>query len=173
MIHGRKGVRASNFVYHKARRVVRVGARFYSFIFSIFMDITINYLAVLVGAISNMIIGFLWYGPIFGKMWMALMGFTEEKMKEAKAKGMGKSYALMLVGALVTAYVLAHFVAVWGADGVSGAFQLAFWAWLGFIAPVLLGAVLWEGKSWKLYVLNMGYYLVTLFVMAMILVMWK
>lgn len=29
----------------------------------------INYLAILVGVIANVILGFLWYGPLFGKAW--------------------------------------------------------------------------------------------------------
>jgi hypothetical protein len=33
--------------------------------------------------------------------------------------------------------------------------------WLGFIATTSLGMVLWEGKSWKLYAINIGYYFVT------------
>ena len=73
--------------------------------------VPINYLAVLVAAVSNMIIGFLWYGPVFGKQWIALMGMPPEKVAEAKAKGMKgmwKSYALAFVGSFVMAYVLAH-----------------------------------------------------------------
>jgi len=31
-------------------------------------------------------------------------------------------------------------------SGVSGGLMSVFWNWLGFIATVTLGAVLWEGK---------------------------
>lgn len=44
-----------------------------------------------------------------------------------------------------------------------------FWNWLGFIAPVTLGVVLWEGKPWKLWVLHNAYYLLALLVMGVIL----
>lgn len=137
------------------------------------MSLTINYLAVLAAAVVSMVVGALWYGPLFGKLWISMMGFTEEKMKEAKAKGMGKSYAVAFVGSLVMAFVLAHFAAVWNAEGVAGAWQLAFWSWLGFIAPIMLGQVLWEGKPVKLYILNVAHYLVALFLMAIMLVMWR
>ena len=40
----------------------------------------LNYLAILVAGISNMVIGFLWYGPIFGKMWMGLIGKTADEL---------------------------------------------------------------------------------------------
>lgn len=41
-----------------------------------------------------------------------------------------------------------------------------------FIAPVTLGVVLWEGKPWKLWVLNNGYQLLSLLVMGVILAIW-
>jgi len=138
--------------------------------------VPINYLAVVAAAVASMAIGFVWYGPLFGKQWMALMGFTKESMNAAKAKGMSKSYALMTIGSLVMAYVLANGL-VFGNSylnmyGVSAGLQGAFWYWLGFVAPVLLGLVLWDGKPWKLFFLNAGYYLVSMLAMGAILAGW-
>ena len=65
------------------------------------MTAPINYLAVVLAALAAMVIGFVWYGPLFGKQWMALMGFTPQSMDEAKKKGMAKSYILMALGSLV------------------------------------------------------------------------
>ena len=139
--------------------------------------VPINYLAVIVAAIANMVIGFLWYGPIFGKQWRALMGMTNADMEAAKAKGMGKSYALMFVGALVMSYVLAHTLvfasAYLNATGISAGLMTGFWNWIGFIAPVTIGMVLWDGKPWKLYILTNGYWLVALLVAGVILALWK
>lgn len=102
------------------------------------MDISINYLSVLVAAIASIIIGFLWYGPIFGKPWMKLMGFTPESMEAAK-KGMGGRYATVTLTSFVAAYVLAHFVKIALVIDVAGALTLAFWIWLGFFARTCLG----------------------------------
>lgn len=139
--------------------------------------VPINYLAVVAAAIASMVIGFVWYGPLFGKTWMNLSGITPEKMDPAKAPGMGKTYVLALVGSLVMSYVLAHSLvfaaAYYGMNGVSAGLMSGFWTWLGFIAPVTLAAVLWEGKPWKLWVLTNGYYLVTLLVMGTILSVWE
>ena len=132
----------------------------------------INYLAVLAAAVAYIVLGFLWYGPLFGKQWIKLMNFDKKKMSEMKNKGMGKTYVIMVVGTLVTSYVLAHFVDYLDAANVAGALTAAFWIWLGFVAPVQLGMVLWEGKPWKLYFLNAAYYLVNLAVMATILAVW-
>src|ERR1051325_5495316 len=134
--------------------------------------VPINYLAVLVSAIAAFVLGFLWHGLIFGKVWIRLSGFTEAHMAAAKAKGMTGSYILAFVGNLVMAYVLAHAVifgsAYLNTTGVSMGLSAGFWNWIGFIAPVTLGMVLWQGKPWKLWLLNNGYYLLALLVMGII-----
>ncbi len=138
------------------------------------MEIAVNYLAVVAAAVASMAIGALWYSPVlFGKQWMRLIGMSNEELEKAKAKGMGKSYAIMFLGSLIMAYVLAHFVQMAGATDLMGAAELGFWVWLGFVATVQLGTVLWENKPWTLYTLNTGYYLVSLIVMSGILVWWK
>ena len=139
--------------------------------------ISVNYLAVLVAAIVSMIIGFLWYGPVFGKKWMGMMGMGQADIDAAKAKGgMGKSYVIALIGSLVMAYVLAHIVTMARmagiSSGVSGGLSSGFWVWLGFVATVGLGGVLWEKRTWSLYCFNMAYQLVSLLVMGAILAAW-
>lgn len=141
------------------------------------MEIPINYLAVIVAAIAAMGLGFLWHGPLFGKQWTALMGWTPESMEAAKAKGgMGKTYAIQAIGALLMAFVLSHslvFASTYlQSSGISAGLQAGFWNWLGFIAPVTIGVVLWEGKPWKLWFIQAGYYLVSLLVMGVILALW-
>ena len=141
--------------------------------------VPINYLAVLASTVFMMFLGGLWYGPLFGKQWIALMGFDPQKVADMQAKGMGamwKSYALMALGALVMSFVLAHSV-IFGAaylnqSGMSVGLQAGFWSWAGFIAPATMGMVLWEGKSWKLWFINAGYYLVGLLVVGVILALW-
>ena len=138
--------------------------------------VPINYIAVVVAAVANMALGSLWYGPLFGKAWMAASGVTCEKIDGAKAKGMAKSYVLMMLGSLVMSYVLAHaliFASTYlHASGVSAGLTAGFWNWLGFIAPVTMGVVLWEGKPWKLWCINSCYYLVALLIMGSILAVW-
>jgi hypothetical protein len=138
--------------------------------------VPINYLAVLVSAVVMMVLGALWYGPIFGKQWARMMGFTPEKMAEAQKRSMAKSYILMALGALVMSFVLAHAVifanAYLNMGGASAGLAVGFANWIGFIAPVSLGTVLWEGKSWKLWMINSGYYLVGLLIIGVILAVW-
>jgi len=133
----------------------------------------INYWAVLVAGIVNMALGAFWYSPMgFGKPWMALMGYTPESMK-GKKDGMGQKYLINFIGALVMAYVLARFVFAANAIDWQGGLHIGLWVWLGFIATTMLGSILWEGKKFKLYAINSGYYLVGLGLMGMILATWR
>lgn len=93
-------------------------------------------------------------------------------MNAKMTESMWQKYLLQAVGSLLMAYVLAYFVNYTGATTALAGAMAGFWVWLGFIATVQLGTVLWEGKSWSLYLLNVAYYLVSLVVMGIILAVW-
>lgn len=132
----------------------------------------INFLAVVVAAIANMILGAIWYSPaVAGTQWMKLIGLTKADMEKAKPQ-MGKLYALGFLGSLVMSFVLAHLLDLVAAMDMSDAWQLAFWVWLGFVATTQLNRVTWGGKPKELWVLDNVYYLATLGVMSTILILW-
>lgn len=139
---------------------------------------TINYLAVLACGIAAMGLGFLWYGPLFGKSWSDLMGWgtmSPEQLK-AKQKSATPGYIANFVGALVMAYVLAHAIifgnAYLGTSGVVGGLMGTFYYWLGIVVPITIGQVFWDGKPWKLWLINAGYWLVLMLSMGAILSVW-
>jgi hypothetical protein len=132
-----------------------------------------NFLAVLVAAVVATVVGMLWYGPLFGESWSKLIGMTPEKMAAVKKQGMTGKYVANFIAALIMAYVLAQSIYARPFLGFLGGFVLSFWIWLGFIATVALGMVLWEGKPMKLYWINTLYYLVSLCLMSAVLVAWR
>lgn len=136
------------------------------------MNIQVNYMAVIASGIAMMVLGYVWYGPLFGKKWMKLMGLKNESMK-GKGAEMAKSYGLMFISALVLSYVMAHVLGAFQANSVSLALQGAFWTWLGFIATTMLGGVLWAKKPWTLYFIDTVYYLIGLGIISIILTLWK
>ncbi len=137
------------------------------------MNITINYLAVLIASIGALGLGFLWYSPLlFGIAWMKEKGLTQEKLNKAK-EGMQKLYALTFVASLVTAYVLSHVMAlsqnVYRYPNLVTGFSSGFWMWLGFIMPVQLTAAIFGDKNWKLLAIDTGYQLASIVTMGVIL----
>lgn len=140
--------------------------------------VDVNYLAIFVCGIAAMTLGTLWYGPLFGKTWMALAGFKpedRERMKQdpkAKRK-MYQSYSIMFVASLVMAYVLTHIMvfatSYFGESGIMAGISSGIWTWLGFVATTTIGSVLWEQRPWKYWYIVAGYYLVQLVMMGVIL----
>jgi len=137
-------------------------------------NVVVNHWAVLVAAVAAFILGWLWYGPVFGKKWMAMEGFTMESMRAMKMKPV-VAIILGFIMTYITACVLAWLGAAlsFGGTGVMGALQLAFWPWLGFTMTTLASKWLWEGKSFALFVFNAIHGYVALFVMALVLVVWR
>ena len=137
-------------------------------------NFNVNYIAVFASAVVSMVIGFLWYSPIlFGEAWMKASGKTKKEIDSAKKKGMTSYYLAAFIATLLMAFILAYFVQYVLAATFFEGMQAGFWIWLGFVAPVLLGSILWEGKSFSYYMINVFHYLATLMVMAGILAVWQ
>lgn len=132
----------------------------------------VNYVAILVCGVAAMIIGSVWYGPLFGKTWTKLVGLTKEDFEKGK-KTMPQTYGMMFAAALVTSFVLAVIIESVGVvPGPITGMMGAFWVWLGFVAAIKLSDVLFEKKPLKLYFIEIGYYFVFLMVAGAILGSW-
>lgn len=129
----------------------------------------INFLAVLVAALSSFIIGWLWYGPLFGRKWLGYMGYTEEDLKKGSMPMpaiMGVNYAATVLAAFAIAMFLGP-----ESDASFGMFAglmiAVFW-----IGTSRLNDVLYEDKPWGLFFINVGYYVVVYILMGGILGAW-
>lgn len=134
---------------------------------------SISILGVFVAAMVTFLFGWVWYGPLFGKKWMELMGFTPESMKNMKMTAVqamigGFVVNLVMSTVLALAINLSDFY-YRSSTPILGALQTGFLLWLGFIATNTLGTVLWEGRSWKLWRFNNVYNLIMILVMSLIL----
>ncbi len=136
-------------------------------------DVSVNLWAVLVSAGASMVIGSVWYGPLFGKKFIALMGMdklTPAEMVQMQ-KGMWKTYVMQVVSSLLCFYVLAWFIEVLEASTLMGGLEVAFLMWLGFVVPVKFGDAIWGGKM-GLFWLGIGNMLFTLLASGAIIGVW-
>jgi len=135
----------------------------------------INLLAVLVAAISTMVVGFLWYSPLlFAKPWMKEMGYDPNdkvRMEEMK-KSAGPAYGGSFVASLLSAFILALFLHEMRVVSLHIGMAVGFHVWLGFVATVQLTSALFTKQSMKLFGINTGYQLVCYLAMAAILTWW-
>lgn len=141
------------------------------------MSIPINWWAVIISTIVSVVLGSLWFGPIFGAAWMKTVGISKPDVitPEIKKK-MTRSYIFVIIGSFIMNFSLLYSV-VFGmaylhVSGVSAGLQAGFWNWLGFIAPVTVGSVIWESRPWKYWLITAGYYLVLLLINGAILSSW-
>lgn len=132
------------------------------------MDMSaINWLAVIVAALSSFIIGGLWYGPLLGKAWMRASGVTPE---QAQQGNMGMIFGVSFVLQLLAAIVLAMFLGpesdlVFGLSA-GGAVGL-FW-----VATAFGVVYLFERRPLSHWAVNSGYWVVAYLVMGAILGAW-
>jgi hypothetical protein len=157
-----------------------------------------NPIALLLAAISALVVGFVWYNPkVFGTIWMKETGLTEESMKGAN---MAKIFVLAFIFAFLLAMTMMQMsIHQTGALSLVGGdpskalpSYAAFMADYGnhfrtykhgalhgvlagvFVALPILGTnALFERKSAKYIFINAGYWIVTLGVMGAIICGWK
>ncbi len=130
----------------------------------------INHLAVLVTALLNMVIGFVWYLPAFlGKAWMEASGMTEEKIKNGNP---AKTFGLNFIVAYVMAYNLAFLLAD-PSIGAKEGLLYGFLAGFGFAFMALVSISLFEQKSWKYIFINGGFIIIYLSAAGLLLGAWK
>lgn len=55
---------------------------------------TLNWWAIIAATLVTFVLGFLWYGPFLGKLWMKEVGLTEN---DAKKANMAKIFGLSLL----------------------------------------------------------------------------
>lgn len=131
----------------------------------------VNWIAIIVATIINMILGFLWYGkPLFGKQWQQEQGWSDKEMKKKQSEMGSSSYILMTIASILSAYVLSQVIALTGATTLGSGAAAGLWVWFGFVTTTQIGKVLWDGKSWKLFSIETGYSFVSYALMGMILV---
>ncbi len=135
----------------------------------------INYLAIIVASVLSMVVGAIWYGPLFGKKWAEIVGADMNDMEARKKmqKGATKLYVVQFLLTLFQVYVLAHFIKGW--SDVS-AIESSLWIWAGFVMPTIAGTAMWNNDSarisWARFLIQSGYQIVLFVMFAFILGNW-
>ena len=124
----------------------------------------VGWVAVIIAAVSSFLVGGIWYGPLFGRAWMAEFGFTEEYLAK---RNMPVVFGGALLAALVASVNLAMFIGA-EADLLFGT-MAGFFAGLGWVSMFLAILYLFEMRSMKAFLINAGYCTLALTVMGAIL----
>ena len=130
----------------------------------------VTFFPVLLAGVVAVVLGHVWYHPrVFGGAWMRMTGVTPEMAERGQVRMVLHTFVALLA-AMVAAYVMNYFGIAWGVYDWIGALELAVWSWIGFVAPPMLGLVLWDHKPIRLYLINSLFWLVVFMAMALALV---
>jgi Protein of unknown function (DUF1761) len=156
----------------------------------------INWIALLLAAVSTLVVGFIWYNPkVFGTIWMKEAGISHE---DGKDFNMVKIFGLSVVYAFLISFVLQmNVIHQFGALGMVGgdpsiakpsytafmadygtAFRTfkhgalhGFMMGLFMIFPVIGTGALYERRSFKYVMVTSGFWMVCFMIMGGIICM--
>ena len=133
-------------------------------------DNQINHLAVAVAAISNLVLGGLWYSPwLFYNAWKNENGLTEEALKNQKPV---KVFTISLLLSFLMSYNLAFFLADAKTD-IGWETTAGFLAGFGWAAAIFTVIGLYEMRSWRYLLINSSFFILYFTLMGCILGAWR
>lgn len=131
--------------------------------------VDVNWLAVVVAVVSNMVVGALWYSNIlFAKEWTALIGLKESDLKNSAVTG----YLIAVVLGIIQATFVSFLVSSMGATNAIDGALVGIMIWFGFVGPATLVTAVFSQTRKKLWAINYGYHLVTLTIMGALIAAW-
>jgi hypothetical protein len=123
---------------------------------------------VLAAAVCQWLLGLLWYGVIFRKSWIKLVGLAQGKKPKNQVFGLIASF----VACLLLSYVLAQFLGLMqhlssvagfvGPTTFTAGMKLGIICWLGFLAPPLFAQHICENRRVNLFAINAAYWLLAI-----------
>jgi hypothetical protein len=116
----------------------------------------VSLVATLVATILGFFLGVLWYGPLFGGRWMALVGLSREQARRDVNPAV--VYGLTFVLGFIASYVFGLYVG----PNPGRLFAIACGAAVGlcWVGTALTTNYLFEGRPASLIAINAGYHAV-------------
>ena len=127
----------------------------------------VNWLAVLVGTVLSMALGALWYGPLFGQLWLRLIGKTEDELESNPTM-----YIKTAVAAFLGMLTLNVIVVTFGATTFVAGVLLAAFVFIGIGATTTFVYTTFEGPTEQVWLLYVAYHLVVYLIMGGVFAIW-
>ena len=127
----------------------------------------INWLAVLVAVVAAQVLGFLWYGPLFQKTWIAALGKSREEIEPNQV-----ALVVSVVASALAAIGIAIILTMSNTPDLPSGIKIGALAAIGFAVPTIITQTLYEDRSMTLGWIYSGYMLVALLAMGAILGAW-
>ena len=120
----------------------------------------LDWLAVVVGAIVFIVLGAVWYGPLFGKKWSAETGMPMMKMTEMPKPD-------KLIGAFIYSFVASAAINYFGAlDDIEHSLVLALLLGVFVIGSYMYSQVVWAKMKMSVFIIDLAYTFVAIAVVS-------
>jgi len=123
----------------------------------------INWIGVLVSVVLLEVLGYLYYGPVFGEAWMAARGGVAPDMTNA-----AMTYSLGAANTLIVVIGLDWLLRRLGATSLSATVTGTLMAWLFFNFTTMAIDYLYVELNAQLVLINMGYQLLAYLVAGLV-----
>jgi len=134
----------------------------------------VNWAAVLVAGAAAFMLGGLWYSALFGKLWIRMQGWSDEKVAQMKATMSPVKFLFgMLVSYIVLAFALELIVVTINQRGPVAGACLGSIIWLGPAGAIGFTTHLASGKRLGAFLIDAAYQLVALVTQGVILASWR
>ena len=112
----------------------------------------LDWLGVILGTVLMVVLGAVWWGPLFGKQWSAARGVAYE-MKPDPQK---------VIATVIYSFLFNIGLGYWAFDDFEHAVVMALVFGVLLILPVMYSAVVWAGENVKVFAIDAGYWLVAI-----------
>src|SRR6266702_3526264 len=134
---------------------------------SVSLDLSVNYVAVVVATIAVMVFGFFFLPGVFGARWMALIGRPNEPLRP------GPEFVVSIVAAFLNAWTLAVLARSLGASTLSDGLVLGALVGVGFFGAAFAANTVITKRPWSLFAIDAAHGLIGQMIMAAIVAVWR
>ena len=128
----------------------------------------LNWWAIVVATAAAFALGGLWYGPLFGKAWLAALGKTEDEIEPTP-----QPFIISAVTAFLTCVVVAALMSGLQMTGLLAGLAFGLLTGIGFIATAMASDAAFCGWGWKLWAIQAGYRVAYSVLMGGIIGIWQ
>jgi hypothetical protein len=136
-----------------------------------FSVVDLNFWAVVVAWLINIVIGALWYSPLaFARRWEKFTGIDIMKIPEKEAT---RAIGYVALSGLIQAFALAMVLNGLNVLSVQDGLLAGFVLWFGFTAATTIGVTFYSRRGWGYWWLNSSYFLVVMMLNSYLLTIWQ
>jgi hypothetical protein len=132
----------------------------------------LNWTAIFVSAFVSVLLEAVWFS-VFMIPWLAGLGITRDWLLDIASVAPAAQYGTALLCSIVAATVISLLTQMTGPQTARRGIFIAILVWVGFVATTWAREYVFEIRSFQIYFINTGYFLLDLILMGAITGGWK